>query len=171
MKKLHIVIAILIIALAIAGAFLFVSSSRSVELGSSTFELPDKFTVKENVTTNNLSVVHIKKGNTVLSVVEVKDSTNLDDTINAFKESVKDKGTVKVDDFNAGDPKISAKKVVYKRNLTDNETNKTDNTVTTRYYAKKDNSIYFVESKSEKGAGNKAIDTLAREIIKSLHKK
>jgi len=170
MKKLHIAIAVIIIALAIAGAFLYVSTSRSVELGSSSFALPDKFTVKENVTTGNLSVVHIKKGGTVLSVAEVKDSNDLDGTINAFKESVKDNGDVKIENFNVGD-NITAKKVVYRRNLTNNETNKTDNTVATRYYAKKGNTVYFVESKSEKDEAGKGIDALAREIIKSLNKK
>jgi len=164
MKKLHIVIAIVVIvALAVAGAYLFASSSNNVKLNSSTFKLPNHFTVKGNASSNNLSVVHISSGDITLSVAEVKDNNNLDQVINRFKKDVESKGTVDVKDFDVGDSKIDAKKVVYKR--TNNETNNTTEIVAIRYYASKDNKVYFVESK------DKDHDKLAKQIILSLKKK
>ena len=165
MKKLHIVIAIVIIALAIAGAYLFVSSSSNVELESSTFKLPNHFSVKGNSTTNNLSVVHINSKDITLSIVEIKENGTLDQVINGFKADVESKGTVDISEFDVGNPSIQAKKVVYKRSIENNETNETDDKIAIRYYATKDNTMYFVESK------DKDHDTLAKEIILSLNKK
>ena len=164
MNKKYLAIGIIIIALALVGAYFFMSSSSSVEVGKSTFKLPDKFTVSGNKATKDANVVSISSDNTLLKVGELKSKTSLNSAVKKFTNSKND-STVKATNFDAGNTNIKAKKVVCRTNSTGNDTNSSSK-VTVRYYATKGNSTYYVESTSN----NKSIDAIVRDILSTITK-
>lgn len=166
MKKIHIVIAVIIIALAIGGAYYFISSNSKANVGNSTFKLPNGFKVNGNQTaTKSASMVKIDNKKTLLKVAEYKKPVALNKAVKSFKKHKKG-SVIETTNFDAGNTNIKAKKVVCRSNNTNN-TNNTKEKVSVCYFVTKGNSTYYIQSKSN----NKSIDAIVREIILSIDKK
>lgn len=166
MQKKYIIIAVVVIALVIGGAFLVLNKSNTVQVGNSTFKIPEGFKLNGNETAKGANVVKVGTDNTLLKVAELKKNVSLSRAVKSYTKS-KNGSSIKVTKFDAGNSNIKAKKVVCRTNNTSNNTTNSTEKVIVRYYAKKGNSTYYIESKSN----NKSIDAIVRGIFLSLNKK